>query len=134
MATRTICGLILLVLGVGAQAHHSWPANYYVDREIRLEGVVLRYLWRNPHVFIYLEVTNEAGEIEKWELEWGNTNVMTERGFSANSISEGDRIVVSGWPGRSVAMRMNLQRLFRPSDGLTYGDGPPLTSTSGGEQ
>ena len=106
-----------------ARAHHSWPANYHVDREIALEGMVLRYLWRNPHVFIYLEVVNEEGEIEKWELEWGNTNVLTERGLSAETIREGDQLLVSGWPGRSVAKRMNLQKLLRPADGLTYPTG-----------
>ena len=112
--------IILLTPVRAANAHHSWPANYHVDQEITLEGVVLRYLWRNPHVFIYLEVTNERGELERWELEWGNTNVMTERGFSKDTIREGDHIIVSGWPGRSAMKRVNLQKLERPTDGLTY--------------
>jgi len=91
-----------------------------VDQQIALEGVVLKYLWRNPHVFIYLEIANEEGETEKWELEWGNTNVLTERGLSAETIREGDHILVSGWPARSAAKRLNLQKLLRPTDGLTY--------------
>jgi len=91
-----------------------------VDQQIALEGVVLKYLWRNPHVFIYLEIGNEEGETEKWELEWGNTNVLTERGLSAETIREGDHILVSGWPARSAAKRLNLQKLLRPTDGLTY--------------
>ena len=60
--------VLLLSLEGTANAHHSWPASYHVDQEITLEGVVLRYLWRNPHVFIYLEVVNEEGEVERWEL------------------------------------------------------------------
>ena len=124
MRSRLVFILLVLVgassVLIIARAHHSWPANYYVDREISLEGVVLRYLWRNPHVFIYLEVTNEEGEMEHWELEWGNTNVLTERGLSAETIREGDQLLVSGWPARSAAKRMNLQKLLRPMDGLTY--------------
>ena len=124
MRSRLVFILLVLVSSSSvlslARAHHSWPANYYVDREISLEGVVLRYLWRNPHVFIYLEVTNEEGEMEHWELEWGNTNVLTERGLSAETIREGDQLLVSGWPARSAAKRMNLQKLLRPMDGLTY--------------
>ena len=112
--------IVLLSLEGTANAHHSWPASYHVDQEITLEGVVLRYLWRNPHVFIYLEVVNEEGEVERWELEWGNTNVMTERGFSEDTIREGDYVIVSGWPGRSAMKRVNLQKLERPTDGLTY--------------
>jgi hypothetical protein len=126
MRTRGFVTLLLVgVLGAfaGARAHHSWPANYHVDQEITLEGVVLRYLWRNPHVFIYLEVTNEQEEIEKWEIEWANTNAMIDRGFSADSIREGDQIIVSGWPGRSAVKRMNLQELHRPADGLSYSSG-----------
>ena len=124
MRSRPFFVLLVLVSSSSvltlARAHHSWPANYHVDQQIALEGVVLRYLWRNPHVFIYLEIANEEGEIEKWELEWGNTNVLTERGLSAVSIREGDHILVSGWPARSAAKRMNLQKLLRPMDGLTY--------------
>ena len=112
--------VLLLSLEGTANAHHSWPANYHVDQEITLEGIVLRYLWRNPHVFIYLEVVNEEGEVERWELEWGNTNVMMERGFSEDTIREGDHVIVSGWPGRSAMKRVNLQKLERPIDGLTY--------------
>ena len=112
--------VLLLSLEGTANAHHSWPASYHVDQEITLEGVVLRYLWRNPHVFIYLEVVNEEGEVERWGLEWGNTNVMTERGFSEDTIREGDHVIVSGWPGRSAMKRVNLQKLERPTDGLTY--------------
>ena len=123
MYLALISGLLLVLLlspeGT-ANAHHSWPASYHVDQEITLEGVVLRYLWRNPHVFIYLEVVNEEGEVERWELEWGNTNVMTERGFSEDTIREGDHVIVSGWPGRSAMKRVNLQKLERPTDGLTY--------------
>ena len=85
-----------------------------------MDGVLLRYLWRNPHVFIYLEIVNEGGEVERWELEWGNTNVMTERGFSEDTIREGDDIIVSGWLGRGITKRVKLQKLERPSDGLTY--------------
>jgi len=112
--------IALLSIEGTANAHHSWPANYHVDQEINLEGVVLRYLWRNPHVFIYLEIVNEGGEVERWELEWGNTNVMTERGFSEDTIREGDHIIVSGWLGRGITKRLNLQKLERPADGLTY--------------
>ena len=112
--------IVLLSLEGTANAHHSWPASYHVDQEVTLEGVVLRYLWRNPHVFIYLEVVNEEGEVERWELEWGNTNVMTERGFSEDTIREGDHVIVSGWPGRGITKRVNLQKLERPTDGLTY--------------
>ena len=50
--------IALLSIEGTANAHHSWPANYHVDQEVNLEGVVLRYLWRNPHVFIYLEIVN----------------------------------------------------------------------------
>ncbi len=123
MYLTLIPGLLLIALlnpEETANAHHSWPANYHVDQEVHLEGIVLRYLWRNPHVFIYLEVANEEGEVERWELEWGNTNVMTERGFSEDTIREGDRVIVSGWPGRGATKRVNLQKLERPADGLTY--------------
>jgi hypothetical protein len=121
MRVKNYCFLIFIFLfsvPIFTQAHHSWPASYHVDREITLEGKVLRYLWRNPHVFIYLEVTNEQDAIEKWEVEIGNTNVMTRRGWSADTIQIGDEITVGGWPGRSEARRINMQWFMDPGNGF----------------
>jgi len=121
MRSQNYYFLILMILTFTpalTHAHHSWPASYYVDREITLEGKVLRYLWRNPHVFIYLEVTNPLGEIEKWQVEMANTNVLIRRGWSAETIQIGDEVSVGGWPGRSDVKRINMQWLKRPSDGI----------------
>ena len=45
-----------------ALAHHS-DAGYDQERVIGFEGTVTRYLWRNPHVTVYVETRNEAGEL-----------------------------------------------------------------------
>lgn len=118
--------LILVQTGVigPVSAHHSWPASFEVDRQITLEGKVLRFLWRNPHVFIYLEVSNDQGEIEKWEVEMNNTIVLSRLGWNKETIQTGDQVLIEGWPGRNGARRIHMLRFKRPGDGLEIAPAP----------
>ena len=43
-----------------AYAHHS-EAAYNHDTVATIQGTVDRVTWRNPHVYIYVNTTNEAG-------------------------------------------------------------------------
>ena len=47
----------LLGLAANAYAHHSFPAHYFADRMITIEGELTEYLFRNPHSFIHMAVT-----------------------------------------------------------------------------
>ncbi len=102
-----------------ASAHHSFPAHYVADGNVVLEGTVSEFLWRNPHSFIHLEVTNEQGEPEFWALEWHNTVIMARMGFTPDTIRAGDEVVVSGNPARDGTRRIRMVTLERPADGFS---------------
>jgi len=82
-----------------AFAHHSFAASF-TDEEIQTEGVVLNYVFRNPHVIIYLNVTDEAGEEVRWMVEGGAATGLRERGWSRDTIQRGEYMRVSGRAGR----------------------------------
>jgi len=113
-----------LSLGAAAAAfaHHSRPAHFDLSRTVAVEGVVADFLWRNPHIFIYLEVENEAGELEAWELEMQNTASMSRRGWTAETIKVDDHISVSGNPHRTADRYMFVTGIERPADDFKYGD------------
>ena len=53
---------LLLPISLAHQAygHHSFAASF-TDEKIMREGVVERYVFRNPHVLLYIEATDDSG-------------------------------------------------------------------------
>ena len=74
MTRRRVLGvgfqsLTLAVLASAVNAHHSVAGQFDVARTATLEGVISDIEWINPHIYIHLDVANDAGEIENWRLE-----------------------------------------------------------------
>ena len=62
--------LVGIISGIGlsvnnAHSHHSFAASF-TEEEIQTEGFVSEYLFRNPHVIIYLVENNDAGGTTRW--------------------------------------------------------------------
>ena len=73
MTKRTLltCSLLAAALGLATPtvAHHSFGAEYDVDRPITLTGVLTKIEWTNPHTHIYLDVKDNGGAVVNWQLE-----------------------------------------------------------------
>ncbi len=83
-----------------ASAHHS---NVVFDRntEITIRGEVTRYIWRNPHVYLYVEAPNAAGGTTEWQLEADPTPIMARSGWAPDSLAPGDRVTIRAHPDRT---------------------------------
>jgi hypothetical protein len=77
-------------------AHHSLAAEYDQKKPVSLTGTLTKLDWRNPHAWIYMDVKNASGGIDKWQCELGSPNAMTRAGFTQDSVKEGDEIVLDG--------------------------------------
>ena len=91
----------LLITGFPAEAHHSSAPFYDDTQEVEVVGTVLRFNFRNPHSFIFIEAENEDGEMEEWEVEMGAAVTMSRRGWSPETIKAGDPIRAVGQPSRA---------------------------------
>jgi hypothetical protein len=114
MRSKTVSLLILLV-SPSALAHHS--ATAFFDREtiMEVEGTLTEIYWRNPHVGFKLDVVNDAGETVEWELEAGTTNTLTRRGFTADSLSIGERVRAAGAASRRGEPAIFVSNLLLPN-------------------
>ena len=74
-----------------ALSHHS-HASLNRDDIQRHTGIVTRYVWRMPHVFLRIQAPNQAGEVVDWTIELLHPAGMLELGWDSDSFSEGDRI------------------------------------------
>ena len=113
----------LLLFALGAAAHHGGAA-YDPSKTTTVEGTVAEFRFINPHVLIYIDVTNENGNIVQWsgELTSPNRLARMERGstlsWSKDILQVGDRITLGGNPARSGAPSLRLQTVI-DADGVT---------------
>lgn len=115
-----------------APAHHSFTAFFDMNTTVEIEGSVTDIFWRNPHVSFTLAVVNDAGLTEEWELEGGTTNTLIRRGFTAESVSIGDRVKAAGAASRRGEPVIFVSNMLLPSgEEMVLSDrGGPLRWTS----
>ncbi len=94
--TTIVAGLLVAIPTAG---HHS-EAGYDSESVAAFEGTVTHYGWRNPHVYITVEATNEAGETVEWLVETGATPIMARSGWTPQSLAPGDVVAVRGHPDK----------------------------------
>lgn len=81
---------------VKTQAHHSFAATFTDERETTIEGVVTRFSFRNPHILVYLDVTNEDGSVTGWVTEGGSATGFRRQGWSTDTVQPGQMVRITG--------------------------------------
>ena len=99
---RTLLAVIAgaMLVPLPASGHHS-PTDFSRDSQITLQGTISRLDWRNPHVYIYIDVTDGAGEQREWMIETDPVSILTRNGWSTKSIAPGDLVTVRANPDRN---------------------------------
>jgi hypothetical protein len=116
-----VAGAALLVGADRAVAHHSFASTYDSSRKVEIEGVVKEFLWRNPHSFMRIDVTDKDGTTKTWALEWGSTNDLTQAKITRTTLRPGDRLIVTGEAARDESsLRLLISSVRRPSDGFEW--------------
>ncbi|MDX1561975.1 MAG: DUF6152 family protein [Gammaproteobacteria bacterium] len=128
----------VIALGAAIQsvAHHSFAAEFDVNRPIILRGVVSRMEFSNPHSWLHITVTTDAGEVQEWKVEGGAPNALIRRGWNRNSIESGTPVCVEGYQARDRSFRAsgrsvrlpNGSELFMGSTGI---GAAPVTEDAG---
>jgi hypothetical protein len=120
--------LLFIVLGAAslaggaAYAHHSYAATYDVQNEVKLEGKLVQFVYRNPHSFVHVQAPDASGAQQRWAVEWAGTGQLAEAGVQRDTLKVGDAVVIVGRPSRVRGeYRALMVRLTRPADGFTWG-------------
>jgi hypothetical protein len=122
---RTMQSLVaaaLLCVAVGAWAHHSFAAQYDTAKPVKLEGVVTKVEWTNPHVYIFIDVSDaQTGKVANWGFEMGPPHMLQKAGWKRNSLKLGEVVDVEGWLARDGSNKANARRVTRKSTGEVLG-------------
>jgi len=111
MKSRLAIAFILIVSGFALSrplfAHHS-SAAYDMEHPVNMKGVVTNMEWSNPHVFIYLDVKDDNGNVEQWRVEGNSPNMLVRSGWKKEMIKTGDQLLVNGAPAKNGSKVMRL--------------------------
>src|SRR5262247_2680214 len=101
MKARTFSlGVFALAFCEAALGHHSPAALYDLAKTISIEGVVTDYRLINPHVRMYIDVTDASGATRSWLAEGGTAAVLRRRGWDGGEVKPGDVVRIVGNPSR----------------------------------
>ena len=114
--TAAMAGLALLLAG-SASAHHSFAAEFDADRPVELTGIVTKIEWKNPHVWFFIDVTDDDGAVTSWGWEMGSPNGLMRRGWTRNSMKIGDMVSVEGSLAKDGSSRANARVVLLAASG-----------------
>ncbi len=121
-----VLGLAALSMGMlftvaPLQAHHSFAAEYDSKKPVTLKGVVTKVDWTNPHVYFYIDVTDENGKVTNWGFEMGPPNGLQRAGWTRNTMKVGDEVIVEGTLAKDGSNQANARSVVMANTGKKLG-------------
>jgi len=82
-----------------AHAHHG-VANFDLNKDIALEGVITSVEFVNPHSWLHFDVRAADGTVTHMRCEMRGATVLMRSGWSPEMFKAGDAIKITGSPDR----------------------------------
>jgi DNA/RNA endonuclease YhcR with UshA esterase domain len=106
----------LLAATVPLVAHHSEAAQFDTTKPVKVTGTVKKIEWMNPHVWFYVDVKDDKGNITTWGFAGLPPGMLVRKGFTKDTLKIGETVSVQG---------------FRAKDGSNNASGFSLTFSDG---
>lgn len=124
--TLAVCAIsAACAAGTPALAHHSF-AMFEMDKDVTYRGVVVDYMWVNPHVHITVDIKPGSGvdpaTVGTWDVEGGSTNIMGRQGWTRATLKPGQQITFVGHPMRDGSKGVSLFYLIAADGKRLYHD------------
>lgn len=113
--------IALAIIPVSSNAHHSHST---INRDdVRMySGIVTKYGWTMPHVFLKVKGPDDEGNIVEYSIEMGNPPSLVRRGWDRNTWKPGDRITWEGAHDRDPNRNFTGLTWAEKADGTRIGN------------
>lgn len=102
------------LMSSAAFAHHS-VANFDMDKIVTIQGTVEKLEWTNPHMWLWVVVTDKNGVTQSWGMEGASPANMTRRaGWTKRTVNPGDKVTVDLHPFRDGKPGGSLSKVVLP--------------------
>ena len=128
MPTRIVPIAVLLIAAAAGRvaAHHSFAAVFDASKSLRITGTLAKVEWTNPHIYFYVDVTDDKGAVVRWACESAAPGALSRRGFKRSLLKLGDTLIIDGYQAKNGANLMDARR-------VTLSDGQILSGASAGD-
>ncbi|HEY5622219.1 MAG TPA: DUF6152 family protein [Gammaproteobacteria bacterium] len=97
LRAKLLTGTAAIIVCGTAASHHS-HSMFDHSREVAITGTVTEFSFRNPHVFLYIDVEQENGEVVNYWVEMSNIPNMIKRGIGYRTFQRGDVVTANVFP------------------------------------
>ena len=115
---KTVLASLLVVASLLAgapalSAHHSWPVSY--GKLVTVKGTITAVSWENPHPMFTIDVRNDDGKMETWQIGGPAINRMEGNGWTKTTVKPGDTLTGIGYQFMDGQKIIRLERVVLAS-------------------
>ena len=123
MIRNLVAVFILLAIAAPVFAHHSEAAEYDSTKPVKITGTIKKVEWQNPHIWFYVEVKDENGNVTTWGFSAAPPGSLMRRGITKDNFPIGAVINVTGSRARDGSNNAS-------SHTVTFADGKNVMTSN----